>query len=136
MLLKYLIIVIDIIIFVTCLELPSVLGESSILVGELESFVETCFSVTGSPKPLLKIIKEGMRYDNITTVFPNLRKRCIYFGPVQLSDAGNFTVTAENCFGKSNFTFHLQIVQSKLQYALTNIQLIESDKTHLLLLVS
>ncbi len=101
-----------ILIFVTCLELPSVSRQSSILIGELGSIVEACFNVSGSPKPLLRVHKDSN--DSITAISTNVTRNCVYFGPLEVSDAGNVSVTAENCFGQSNFTLQFQIIQSKL----------------------
>ena len=90
--------------------------QSDILVGVLGSTVEACFNVTGSPKPSLKINKGNNNSDIVSSI--NTENSCVYFGLLNLNDARNVTlsVAAENCFGKSNFTLRLQIVQSKLQY--------------------
>ena len=93
---------------------PTISRQSDILLGVSGSAVEACFNVTGSPKPSLKISK-GINNNDIASSI-NTENGCVYFGPLNLSDDKNVTLTvaAENCFGKSNFTLHLQIVQSKL----------------------
>ncbi|XP_062500418.1 uncharacterized protein LOC134177659 [Corticium candelabrum] len=116
-------------------ELPTVSRHSRILVGELGSIFEACFKVTGSPKPSLRVNKEGN--DNISsTVSTNTTRNCVYFGPLQLSDAGNVTVTAENCYGKSNFTLYFQIFQKPSSspttiYCSRNITQYEAHTTQL-----
>ncbi len=110
---------------------PTISRQSDILLGVLGSTVEACFNVTGIPKPSLKISKGNNNNDIVSSI--NTENGCVYFGPLNRSDDTNgslnrsdnrnvtLTVAAENCLGKSNFTLHLQIVQSKLRYSLNNI---------------
>ena len=99
---------------------PTISRQSDILLGVSGSTVEACFNVTGSPKPSLKIRNSDHNNDIMSSI--KKENGCVYFGPLNRSDDKNVTLTvaAENCFGNSNFTLHLQIVHSKLQYALYN----------------
>ncbi|XP_062500417.1 uncharacterized protein LOC134177657 [Corticium candelabrum] len=89
---------------------PTISRQSDILSGTPGSTVEACFNVTGSPKPSLIIGKRDNSNDTVSS--SSTQSGCIKIGPIKLSNAGNVTITAKNCFGKSKITIAITIVQS------------------------
>ncbi|XP_062500276.1 uncharacterized protein LOC134177506 [Corticium candelabrum] len=92
-------------------DLPTISEQSTIIWSESNSRVKTCFNITGSPKPSLKMNQQANKIVNSSV---EIDESCVYFVFHKGNNAGKFTVTAENCFGQSNITISVPNVQSTL----------------------
>ena len=95
--------------FCTYTDLPTISEQPTIIMSESKSRVKTCFNVTGSPNPSLKIDQQARKIVNSSV---EIDENCVYFVPHKDNNGGNITVTAENCFGQSSVTISVSNFQS------------------------